>query len=234
MTTDVSPPRVRLRLADEVAGRVLAATIGAAPVAIAPASPDLLDEFRSLATHLATRFADQPPSRIEGLAAARAFYREFGIDATKTRPSSEALFRRAVRGLPLPRVSNAVDAGNLISLRSLLPLGLYDAGKIEGDVVLRRGSTGESYAGIRKDDVHLDGRPVLADARGAFGNPTSDSDRTCVVAGTVALWLVIFAPVELQRQRLELEAHEAAVTLERHLAPRGGPPTRTCVELVGG
>jgi hypothetical protein len=28
-------------------------------------------------------------------------------------------------------------------------------------------------AGIRKDEVHVGGRICLADARGAFGNPTS-------------------------------------------------------------
>ena len=46
------------------------------------------------------------------------------------------------------------------------------------------GREGESYPGIRKDDVHVGGRIALVDARGPFGNPTSDSARTMVTTAT--------------------------------------------------
>ena len=65
---------------------------------------------------------------------------------------------------------------------------------IEGDVELRLGAAGESYPGIRKDDVHVGGRITLADARGPFGNPTSDSARTMVTTATTRALLVVFAP----------------------------------------
>ena len=60
----------------------------------------------------------------------------------------------------------------LCSLRAQLPFGLYDADHVAPPVVLRRGEPGENYEGIRKGPVNVEGRPVLADARGPFGNPS--------------------------------------------------------------
>jgi DNA/RNA-binding domain of Phe-tRNA-synthetase-like protein len=128
------------------------------------------------------------------IAAVRAMYKRIGLDPTKTRPSSEALLRRVRRGEELPRINNVVDVVNWCSLESQLPFGLYDAGRIQGEVVLRLGREGEQYAGIRKDTVHLAGRLTLADDLGPFGNPTSDSARTMVTDATVQVMVVIFAP----------------------------------------
>ena len=124
----------------------------------------------------------------------RTMYKRVGLDPTKRRPSSEALLRRVRKGEPLPRINSMVDVCNWCSLEFQLPYGLYDAAKIEGDVVLRLGAEGESYPGIRKDDVHVGGRITLADARGPFGNPTSDSARTMVTTGTTRALCVVFAP----------------------------------------
>ena len=68
----------------------------------------------------------KPPSSIPGLAPARQLYRAFGLDPTRTRPSSEALLRRVCRGKPVPRISGPVDLCNLLSLRFLLPLNTTD------------------------------------------------------------------------------------------------------------
>jgi DNA/RNA-binding domain of Phe-tRNA-synthetase-like protein len=125
-----------------------------------------------------------------------------GLDPTKTRPSSEALLRRVRKGDPLPRINSMVDVCNWCSLEFQLPYGLYDADRVEGDVELRLGRTGESYAGIRKDDVHVANRITLADARGPFGNPTSDSARTMVTTATTRALLVVFAPREYPASRL--------------------------------
>jgi DNA/RNA-binding domain of Phe-tRNA-synthetase-like protein len=96
-----------------------------------------------------------------------------------------------------------VDVCNWCSLEFQLPYGLYDAAHIEGDVILRLGREGESYAGIRKDDVHVGGRITLADSHGPFGNPTSDSARTMVTPATTRALVVVFAPRELEARRLD-------------------------------
>jgi DNA/RNA-binding domain of Phe-tRNA-synthetase-like protein len=194
----------------------------AAPVSVGFSGPALEAEIQGACSALAAQHAGKAPASIPGLAEARDLYRAFGIDPTRTRPSSEALLRRVLQGKPLPRILNAVDLCNLCALRFLLPIGLYDAERIRGEVTLRRGHAGESYPGIGKDDVHLDGRPVLADQEGPFGNPTSDSRRTSVTASTRALWMVIFAPAGGARRALEAHVQAAREAIARHLAPEGG------------
>ncbi|MBI3049897.1 MAG: hypothetical protein HYY76_16480 [Acidobacteria bacterium] len=148
----------------------------------------------------------------EEIAAVRTMYKRVGIDPTRRRPSSEALLRRVRKGEPLPRINSMVDVCNWCSLECQLPYGLYDADRIEGDVVLRLGRPGESYAGIRKDEVHVGGRITLADRLGPFGNPTSDSARTMVTTATTRALVVVFAPIEIEPRRLE---HVLAVTAGR-------------------
>jgi DNA/RNA-binding domain of Phe-tRNA-synthetase-like protein len=141
-----------------------------------------------------------PPAEIT---AVRTMYKRVGLDPTKTRPSSEALLRRVRKGDSLPRINSMVDVCNWCSLEFQLPYGLYDAAHIDGDVELRMGLAGESYPGIRKDAVHVDGRIALADRRGPFGNPTSDSARTMVTTATRQAMLVVFAPRDVDRHRLD-------------------------------
>jgi len=135
-----------------------------------------------------------PPAEI---AAVRTMYKRVGLDPTKTRPSSEALLRRVRKGDSLPRINSMVDICNWCSLEFQLPYGLYDASRIDGDVELRLGRPGESYPGIRKDDVHVDGRITLADGVGPFGNPTS-----MVTTSTTRALLVVFAPRDVDARRL--------------------------------
>jgi DNA/RNA-binding domain of Phe-tRNA-synthetase-like protein len=117
------------------------------------------------------------------------------------------LLRRALHGQELYRINNIVDLGNLASLSALLPLGLYDRECIErSPVSLRVGFPGESYPGIRKDEVHVAGRLCVADRIGAFGSPTSDSLRTSIRDDSHQILVIVFAPPDggqepLQRAR---------------------------------
>jgi DNA/RNA-binding domain of Phe-tRNA-synthetase-like protein len=132
-----------------------------------------------------------PPADVQ---AVREMYRRVGLDPTKTRPSNEALLRRVRRGDPFPRVNALVDAVNICSLECQLPYGVYDRAAIEGPITLRLGRDGEAYDGIRKDTVHVAGRVTVADARGPFGNPTSDSARAMVTTATREALVVVYAP----------------------------------------
>lgn len=152
-------------------------------------------------------------------AAVRTMYKKVGLDPTKTRPSNEALLRRVRKGDTIPRINSAVDIVNWCSLEFQLPYGLYDASKIAGDVTLRLGHDGESYPGIRKDDVNVGGRITVADDAGAFGNPTSDSARTMVTPAATELLVVVYAPVEIPPQDL---ARVTQLTAERLALIVGG------------
>lgn len=150
------------------------------------------------------------------VAPVRAMYKRLGLDPTRNRPSSEALLRRVRKGQPLPRVNTMVDVCNWCSLEFQLPYGLYDLAHIDGDAVdLRVGAAGESYDGIRKDTVHVEGRMTLADNRGPFGNPTSDSARTMVTTATRDALLVVFAPHDTPASRLDAVLAETATRMAR-------------------
>jgi DNA/RNA-binding domain of Phe-tRNA-synthetase-like protein len=198
--------------------------VAAGPVCVAVSSPALEAEIEATCDALRAAHAGAAPASIEGLQPARDLYRAFRIDPTRTRPSSEALLRRVLQGKPLPRILNAVDLCNLCALKFLLSIGLYDADRLHGAVTARRGRPGEAYAGIRKEEVHLDGRPVLADQDGPFGNPTSDSLRTSVTESTRSLWMVIFAPAAYPAARLREHVEAARAGMVRHLAPAAEAP----------
>ena len=202
-----------------LAGSARLGLVRAAPVAVGPSSPALESEIETTRAGLAAAHAGHSPAEIPGLEPARRLYRSFGIDPTRTRPSSEALLRRLLQGKPLPRIVNAVDLCNLCALWFLLPIGLYDAETIHGAVTLRRGGAGESYAGVRKEIVHLEGRPVLSDDEGPFGNPTADSMRTCVTPATRSLLMVVFAPAMFPAEELQANIRRAATGMQRYLAP---------------
>ena len=155
-------------------------------------------------------------------AAVRGMYRRTGLDPTKRRPSSEALLRRVRKREALPRINSLVDVCNWCSLEFQLPYGLYDLDRIEGDVILRLGAEGEGYEGIRKDDVHVGGRIALADARGPFGNPSSDSARTMVTDAATRVLMIVFAPAEVPSVRVE---QVLEISSARTLAYCGGVET---------
>jgi DNA/RNA-binding domain of Phe-tRNA-synthetase-like protein len=163
----------------------------------------------------ASRFEDAWAAARTQIEDARTLYKALGLDPTKTRPANEALLRRVLKGEALYRVNTLVDALNLCSLRFQLPFGLYDLDRVAPPVVLRRGTAGETYDGIRKAQVNVEGRPVLSDAQGPFGNPTSDSARTMITTQTRQALVTVYAPGGLALGRLENVLDGTETTLTR-------------------
>jgi DNA/RNA-binding domain of Phe-tRNA-synthetase-like protein len=116
--------------------------------------------------------------------ATRAAYKALGKDPARYRGSAEALLRRVIAGKGMPRINAVVDVINLVSVESRLPVGLYDLANVSGDIVFRAGRAGETYKGIGKYDLNLEGLPLFADAIGPHGSATSDSERTMVTSST--------------------------------------------------
>lgn len=85
--------------------------------------------------------------------------------------------------------------------------------------------------GIRKEAVSLEGRPVLEDSIGPFGNPTSDSLRTAITLSTQGLWLVIFAPGSFPRAMLEEFSRNARDAMALHL-PEPVGRVETALEIL--
>ena len=181
-------------------------------VRVRPAGPELAQLVDEVSESIRRKFSLETLAESEPSRAVRAMFRSWGVDPSKYRPSSEALQRRVVQGKGLYRVSNVVDIGNLGSIETGWPFGLYDRSKIEGAITLRHGVSGEMYEGIGKRTWHLEGRPVFADAGGPFGSPISDSTRTMVTESTHDLLGVIYAPDTASEASLQ---HALAVLAER-------------------
>jgi DNA/RNA-binding domain of Phe-tRNA-synthetase-like protein len=156
--------------------------------------------------------------------ATRAAYKALGKDPARYRGSAEALLRRVIAGKGLPRINAVVDVINLVSVDSRMPVGLYDLEHVQGEIVFRAGRAGETYKGIGKYDLNLEGLPLFADALGPHGSATSDSERTMVTAATkriVALIASFGGGADLERwmQRMceLLELYAAGTNCESRI-----------------
>jgi DNA/RNA-binding domain of Phe-tRNA-synthetase-like protein len=158
----------------------------------APASPPaLLAELENC--QQAILRLPEPRAVLESpqILATRAAYKALGKDPARYRGSAEALLRRVIAGKGLPRINAVVDIINLVSVESRLPIGLYDLAHVSGDIVFRAGRAGETYKGIGKYDLNLEGLSVFCDVLGPHGSPTSDSERTMVTSETRNVLAVI-------------------------------------------
>jgi DNA/RNA-binding domain of Phe-tRNA-synthetase-like protein len=198
------------------AGRVRLAWARIDGVTVRETSAELLAEIDAHGRERRAAAGGSSSGEVPGVADARTLYKALGLDPTKTRPSNEALLRRVLKGEPLYQVNTLVDALNLASLVHQLPFGLYDVGRVQPPIVLRRGGPGEGYEGIRKGFINLEGRPGLFDAEGPFGNPTSDSARTCITLATRGTLVVAYAPASVDSRRLRRVIDETAALLVRH------------------
>jgi DNA/RNA-binding domain of Phe-tRNA-synthetase-like protein len=160
----------------------------------AGATPEGLDHELSVCEEKILTLAE-PKAVLESAAilATRVAYKALGKDPARYRGSAEALLRRVIAGKGLPRINNVVDVINYVSVESRLPVGLYDLAHLQGDVVFRAGRAGETYKGIGKYDLNLEGLPVFCDAVGPHGSPTSDSERTMVAEATKQVIAIIIS-----------------------------------------
>ena len=158
----------------------------------------------------------EPRAVLESTAilATRSGYKSLGKDPARYRGSAEALIRRVIAGKGLPRIHSVVDIINIVSVESRLPIGLYDLAHVQGDITFRAGHAGETYKGIGKYDLNLEGLPLFADELGPHGSATSDSERTMVTPETRSV-LAIFVSFG-GRENLERYMDRMASLLAEH------------------
>ncbi|MBW9141288.1 MAG: hypothetical protein K1T65_06290 [Candidatus Aramenus sp.] len=157
-------------------------------------------------------FSGQDPDSLKNdpvVRAYRDFYWRIGVDPTKVRPSGEALRRRIARNGKLPRINDIVDAGNIASAKTLVPIGIYDLAKIMGEPSLVISKGDEEFLGIGKKSPEKveKGIPILVDGEGRVMHiyPHRDSVLTSVDLNTKDV-LVIGAGVPNVRNELVAEA----------------------------
>lgn len=178
--------------------------------------PEISTAINGLSEELQQSLGGRLPSSISTVERTRRLYHQVGLDPTRHRPSSEKLLRRVMRGKGMPRSNDFVDALNLVSLRLQFPLGVYDADSLAPPVLLRIGIPHEQYRGAYGDMIGLEGKIVLVDGEGPFGNPTHDSERSTLTAKAVRALVIVFAPGDISRRELEEAVHEVQLAGETY------------------
>jgi DNA/RNA-binding domain of Phe-tRNA-synthetase-like protein len=216
---------IDVQISQHLKAKVAKAALGCVEAQVeCGAAPAALDEALRACEERIAKLAD-PRAILEtpAILATRAGYKALGKDPARYRGSSEALLRRLIAGKGLPRINSVVDVINLVSVESRLPIGLYDLERVEGAIEFRPGRAGETYKGIGKYDLNLEGLPLFADAKGPHGSATSDSERTMVTERTtcVVAILVSFAgPSGLEQWNQKLAERFAAYCAAKKIETR--------------
>lgn len=163
-----------------------------AEVEVQPSGPLLLQLIDEACSQISGKLAIDTISSLPVIRSAREGYKATGKKPGRYRPSAEALLRRVVSGKGLYQISNVVDVINLTSITTHYSIGGYDAGQLRGPVELGIGQEGEPYQAIARGELNIGGLPALRDAQGAFGSPTSDSERSSIQTHSRFVVLVFF------------------------------------------
>jgi DNA/RNA-binding domain of Phe-tRNA-synthetase-like protein len=139
----------------------------------------------------------------------RDFFWSVGVDPTKIRPASEALIRRILSGGKLPGINTAVDAYNLASACSGIPIAAFDADTLTGDLTLRFAHDGEQFLGIgmEKPMMLKKNQVIMTDEEQIIAiYPYRDSDSTKVTVRTRNIRIITCGVPGIESARL-IEAY---------------------------
>jgi DNA/RNA-binding domain of Phe-tRNA-synthetase-like protein len=162
-----------------------------------------------------------------GYRAYRDFFWRVGIDPTKTRPASEALVRRVLADKPLPTINTAVDAYNLASALSGVPIAAFDADRLRGSLTMRMATEGEPFHGIgMKEPITLKpNQVVINDERSVIAvYPYRDSDNTKVTIDTKRIHIISCGVPGITSDRVLKTYEISAGFLEKYCNGRSARP----------
>jgi DNA/RNA-binding domain of Phe-tRNA-synthetase-like protein len=171
--------------------------------------------------HSVEALKDDPTVR-----AYRDFYWKLDIDPTKTRPSGEALLRRVLNGNELLSISTVVDAYNLASMQTIIPISGFDRDLLNLPFRIRFAKN-EAFIGIgmNKPMFLTEKVLVLTDERQVLCvYPYRDSDCTKITNQTQSAVIIGYGVPRIEEGQLK-EAVEK--TLKYIRSASGGK-----VELV--
>jgi DNA/RNA-binding domain of Phe-tRNA-synthetase-like protein len=135
--------------------------------------------------------------------------------AGRGKPASEFLHAVACeQGLPV--VNNLVDINNLVSLRTALPISMFDADKLGTPVLIRFGRPGECYLfNVSGQSMDVSGIPVICRALSdePVGNAVKDSMLAKVGPETRNVLAVVYGSTKLDDGLLEGAARELKTLL---------------------
>ncbi len=153
--------------------------------------------------------------------AVREVLRHGGYKPTgRGKPASEYLLR-AVSESALSSINVAVDACNVVSFHSGLPISVVDLGLVKAPLRVALAAEGTTYVfNASGQTIDVAGLVCLFDADGACANPVKDSQRTKTSAQTTQTLSVVWGAKALSGRAAKAAAwyrellHAAGATTE--------------------
>lgn len=148
--------------------------------------------------------------------AVRALLRHGGFKPTgRSKPASEYLLRAASDNA-LSSINLAVDACNVVSLHSGLPISVIDLDRARPPLRVGVAAAGESYIfNASGQTIDLGGLLCLFDADGPCANAVKDAQRTKTSETTVRTLSLLWGTTALSGRAAEAETWYRAL-LEQH------------------
>lgn len=154
---------------------------------------------------LASRTASAPLSPSEEVrTAVRGLLRAGGFKPSgRSKPASEYLVAAADDGR-FPTINAAVDACNVVSLHSGLPISLVDVDRLRPPLSIRVAPEGTSYVFNPSGQViDASGLLCLYDEEGPSGTPVKDAQRTKTHDGTQCVLAIVWGTTALPGRAAE-------------------------------
>jgi DNA/RNA-binding domain of Phe-tRNA-synthetase-like protein len=154
--------------------------------------------------------------------AVRALLRQGGFKPTgRSKPASEYLLK-AVRDNLLSSINLAVDACNVVSLHSGLPISVVDLDRAREPLRVGVAAAGESYIfNASGQTIDLGGLLCLFDADGPCANAVKDAQRTKTTDATRRTLSLLWGTTALPGRAAQAETWYRAL-LEQHGARTEG------------
>ena len=166
------------------------------------------------------QIGDQPPTKHPHIASWRALYKSFGTKAGDYRPSAEALIRRSIKTGKLPRINNAVDLYNIVSVRHVIPMGGFDLDNVDGNIYLRFSEGDEEFIplGPSAPETTYNGEVVYADDSRILTRRWNfrDADSTKITEETSNLVMFLDASPEITVETVNLALSELENLYKKH------------------
>ena len=194
-------------------------------VTVSGDSPGLEALKAEVARIIKSRYTLENVKDDPGFRAYRDFFWSVGIDPTKTRPASEALVRRLLSGGKLPKINAAVDAYNLASALSGVPIAAFDIARLDGGLTMRFAKDGEVFRGIgmREPLALKPNQVILTDLKKIVAiYPYRDSEGTKTTVDTKNIHIVSCGVPGIEKSKI-MEAYEVCTRYLKEYA--GGAPS---------
>ncbi len=123
--------------------RLMLGFVRAEGVIVADSTPELKLIIEELVADLKSKKETIPPdvqSKVRNMLKIGGY-----SPSGRNRPASEFLLRELSQSGAFKYINNIVDINNYLSMKTNLPMSIFDVGRLNGALVVRLGAPGESY-----------------------------------------------------------------------------------------